>query len=412
MKETKPYSISKYAVKQAWEQVKRNKGSHGVDEESLSAFEANLKGNLYKLWNRMSSGSYFPQAVREVAIPKTGGGERKLGIPTITDRIAQTVAKLYLEPQLEAIFHRNSYGYRPQRSAKQALHEARMKCWQYDWVIDLDIKGFFDNIDHGLLQKALYRHCREEWIRMYVSRWLAVPVKGKDGGLENRTTGTPQGGVISPLLANLFLHYCFDKWMDLNYPNISFERYADDIIIHCNSKEEAEYLLARIGQRLADCRLSLNELKSKIVYCKDGKRTANHPVNKFNFLGYEFRARHSCSKKGHYYVGFMPGISPEAGKTITTTMRSWGLHNWSQYSIKAIADWINPVLRGWVNYYGWYNRHLLSKLFVRLDYRLLRWYVKKYKRQNKRKAVIWLKRLQQAERPLFAHWKLGYSQTG
>jgi RNA-directed DNA polymerase len=410
MTETKPYKISRYAVKEAWERVKRNKGASGADEESLAMFEANLKDNLYKLWNRMSSGSYYPPPVKEVAIPKRGGGERRLGIPTVGDRVAQMVAKMYLEPQIEVVFHKDSYGYRPGRSAHDALRTARTRCWQYDWVIDLDIKGFFDNISHELLLKALGRHCREAWIKLYVKRWLKSEVVRQDGTVEARRSGTPQGGVISPLLANLFLHYAFDRWMEMHAPDNPFERYADDIAVHCKSREEAEALLMRISDRLKACDLELNEVKSKIVYCKDCQRTGSHDHEKFDFLGYEFRPRLSRSKKGHYYVGFLPGISPRAGKSITMSMRAWKLHHyWCLHTIRAIAEWINPVLRGWINYYGVYNRHLLGKLLVKLDFRLLRWYMKKYKRHNKKRAVGWLKQLKKLHPCLFAHWNLGYA---
>jgi RNA-directed DNA polymerase len=265
MNKTKPFCISKQEVMSAWERVKANKGTYGVDKESIEDFEINLKDNLYKLWNRMSSGTYFPPPLRGVAIPKRDGkkGIRMLGIPTVTDRIAQAVVKSHLESIVEPKFHEDSYGYRPGKSALEAVGVARQRCWREDWCIDLDIKGFFDNLDHELMMKAVKHHTDQKWIHLYVERWLKAPLQTEEGGLIERKSGSPQGSVVSPLLANLFMHHGFDEWMRKNYPTIRFEGYADDIITHCRSQEEAEKILEAIKERLKECGLEINPGKTK-----------------------------------------------------------------------------------------------------------------------------------------------------
>ncbi len=309
MSETKSFEIPRQWVYDAWLDVRANKGAAGVDGISISDFEADLKNNLYKIWNRMSSGSYFPPPVMRVTIPKASGGERHLGVPTVADRIAQTVVKRVLEPELERIFHPDSYGYRPGKSAHDALAQTRQRCWQYDWIIDLDVKGFFDNIDHELMMKAVRKHTDSPWMLLYIERWLKVGMMEEGGSVEKRDKGTPQGGVISPLLANLFLHYAFDVWMKRNHPSIVFERYADDIIVHCQSQREAEELLEAIKERMEAVQLELHPDKTKIVYCKDARRTGDHEHVKFDFLGYTFRPRKIKTRQGKYSVGFTPAIS-------------------------------------------------------------------------------------------------------
>lgn len=283
MDKTKPKSlvISKLNVWQAYQQVKANRGGCGVDQVSLEAFEENLQDNLYKIWNRMSSGSYMPPPVRRVDIEKTDGGTRPLGIPTVGDRIAQMVVKRELYPKLEPIFHVWSYGYRPGRSALDAVGAARKHCWQWPWVLDLDIKGFFDSIDHELLLKAVRQHTECRWHVLYIERWLQAPVLHADGCLEQRTRGTPQGGVISPLLANLFLHYAFDAWMQRHWPGVWFERYADDVVCHCETEQQAQMLWASLRERFAACRLTLHPTKTQIVYCKDDRRKGTYPNTRF-----------------------------------------------------------------------------------------------------------------------------------
>ncbi len=298
MNKAKPFCISKWEVWEAYKLVKANKGAAGVDGQSIAEFEEDVKDNLFKIWNRMSSGSYFPPPVRRVDIPKDNGRTRPLGIPTVADRIAQTVVKRYLEPILEEYFHPDSYGYRPGKSAREAIGVARQRCWRYDWVLDLDIKRFFDSIDHGLLMRAVRKHTDCKWVLLGIERWLKAPVQLEDGSLIYRDKGTPQGGVISPLLANLFLHYTFDMWMKRQNPRIPFERYADDVICHCRSKDKAEGLRKSIEGRLAECRLELNSQKTKIVYCKDDDRRGNYPEQKFDFLGFTFRPRRAKKSKG------------------------------------------------------------------------------------------------------------------
>ncbi|MCA1617697.1 MAG: group II intron reverse transcriptase/maturase, partial [Acidobacteria bacterium] len=251
MDKTKPYSISKKVVWEAYLRVKANDGAAGIDDESVADFERDLKNNLYKIWNRMSSGTYFPPPVRTVSIPKSNGGERKLGIPTVGDRVAQMVVKLYLEPEVEPHFHPDSYGYRPAKSAVDAVETARKRCWRYDWCIDLDIKGFFDNLDHSLIMRAVKKHTNVAWVLLYIERWLKAPIQLEDGTLEERDRGTPQGSVVSPLLANTFMHHAFDEWMRGEFPHVPFERYADDVLVHCASEKQAKFVLAAIQKRLA-----------------------------------------------------------------------------------------------------------------------------------------------------------------
>ena len=350
--QAKPFDISKQVVWEAYKRVKANKGAAGVDDESIEVFEKNLKNNLYKIWNRMSSGTYFPPPVRSVAIPKKDGGERRLGIPTVSDRIAQTVVKMYLEPMVEPHFHPDSYGYRPRKSALDAVGAARQRCWRYDWIIDLDIRGFFDNLDHALILRAVGKYTQCPWILLYVERWLKAPAQQEDGSLTPRTKGTPQGGVASPLMANIFLHLAFDDWMRKAHPDVPFERYADDIVAHCKTEKKAEQVLESIKRRLVQCGLEVHPAKTKIVYCKDDDRRGNYPNEKFNFLGYAFRPRRSKNRFGKYFVNFSPAASNEAAKKMRQEMRSWNLPLRSDKAIDDLARMWNPVLRGWIQYYG------------------------------------------------------------
>jgi RNA-directed DNA polymerase len=272
MTTAKPFEISKQIVWSAYLQVKRSKGSPGYDQESMEVFEKDLKNKLYKIWNRLSSGTYFPPPVLEVEIPKADGKVRKLGVPTISDRIAQTVVKQYLEPIVEPHFHSDSYGYRPNKSALQAVGQARWRCWRDNWVLDLDIKSFFDTIDHRLMMAAVRKFTQSPWILLYIERWLKADGITKEGKQTKREIGTPQGGVISPLLANIYLHFAFDIWMGNNYPHVHFERYADDIVIHCRSMKQLEMVKGKLTKRFAECKLSLNPEKTKVVYCKDANR--------------------------------------------------------------------------------------------------------------------------------------------
>lgn len=414
MSQAKPFDISKQVVWEAYKRVKSNRGTYGVDGESISDFEVNLKDNLYKVWNRMTSGSYFPPAVRAVEIPKGNGGKRVLGIPTVSDRIAQMVAKTYLEPKLEPHFHEDSYGYRPGKSAIEALGMARQRCWRRDWVLDLDIKGFFDNIDHELLMRAVKKHTDCAWILLYVERWLKVPSQGVDGVRVNRDKGTPQGGVISPLLANLFLHYALDVWMKKNHPNIPFERYADDAVFHCRTEVEAKTLREAIESRLRECRLELHPEKTKIVYCKDDDRRGSYPNEKFDFLGYTFRPRRSKNRAGKFFVNFSPAISNEAAKSVRETMRTWRLHLRSDMRLEELSRATNVVLRGWINYYGRYYRSALYPTFKGLNRIMVKWAMRKYRRFRRRpkKAMYWLGTVAKRDPSLFAHWQMGVKPDG
>ena len=413
MNKEKPFKISKKVVWEAYQRVRANKGAAGVDAESIADFEKDLKGNLYKIWNRMSSGSYFPPPVRAVVIPKAKGGQRVLGVPTVADRVAQMVVKIYLEPKVEPIFHSDSYGYRPGKSAIEAVGRARERCWSYDWVLDLDIKGFFDSIDHGLLMKAVRKHTDSKWTLLYVERWLKAPAQQPDGTLVQRDRGTPQGGVVSPLLANLFLHYAFDDWMRRRYPEIPFERYADDVIVHCKTEVEAKELRTAIGERLGQCKLELHSEKTKIIYCKDDKRRGTYSDEKFDFLGFTFRPRLAKSRWEKYFVGFNPAISHEATKSIQSTVRSWRLHRRSDKSLGDLAQMYNPIIRGWINYYGSYYKSSLYQVFYQLSRSLIRWTMRKYKKLHchTQRAVHWLGRVALREPNLFAHWQMGMRPT-
>jgi len=407
--QTKPYKISKNIVMEAFERVKSNRGAAGIDRESLADFEADLKNNLYKIWNRMSSGVYFPPPVRMVEIPKKVGGTRALGIPTVSDRIAQMVVKIYFEPQVEPIFHRDSYGYRPGKSAIQALSVTRQRCWRYARVLEFDIKGLFDNIDHELLLKAVRKHAKENWNILYIERWLKAPFQKADGSLETRSRGTPQGGVVSPLLANLFLHYAFDRWMQKTFPCNPFARYADDAVIHCQGREEAENIQKALEERLRECGLELHSKKTRIVYCKaDGKeQLAEH--RKFDFLGFTFRARRAKHPAGHSFTGFLPAISGNAAKSARQTMRNWKIPNRTDLTLEEIAEFCNPVLTGWVSYYGTFYKSALYNLYSHLTHKLVIWVMRKYKRfrGRYRSALQWLARVARTNPKLFIHWKRG-----
>ena len=409
MTEAKPFTISKGLVWQAWLRVKANKGVAGVDGQSLADYECNLGGNLYKLWNRMSSGSYFPPPVMRVDIKKKDGGTRPLGIPTVADRIAQTVVKLIVEPLVEPVFHENSYGYRPNRSAHDALAVARKRCWRRNWVIDLDIKGFFDNLDHDLMMRAVEHHIKEPWVLLYIKRWLQAPVESEGDQIE-RTKGTPQGGVISPLLANLFMHYAFDRWLERNIPNVWFERFADDALVHCYTKQEAESVLEKIRLRLLDCGLTLHPVKTKLIYCKDEYRPEKHEHTSFDFLGYTFRPRMTRSRNGRYFVSFLPAISKASAQHIRDTIRKLEIPTKrSRYSLPEIAKLINPYVRGWINYFGKFYPSEMKKALYYVETTLVRWAMGKYKklRGHKVRAARCLGRIAHRVPMLMAHWRIG-----
>ncbi len=408
MDKAKPFCIAKREVWEAYKQVKANQGAAGVDGQTIAEFEEDLSNNLYRIWNRMSSGSYLPPPIRRVNIPKGDGKTRPLGIPTVADRIAQMVVKRYLEPILEPVFHEDSYGYRPRRSAHHALSVTRQRCWRYDWVLDLDIKGFFDNIDWTLLMRAVRRHTDCKWVLLYVERWLNAPVCMPDGALVTREKGTPQGAVISPILANLFLHYAFDRWMQEQHPGILFERYADDVVCHCRSESEAVALRHALEGRLEACKLELHPDKTKIVYCKDANRRGNYPQQRFDFLGYTFRPRKAMNRNGELFVSFSPAVSEKAAKAMRTKIRRWKLHHHNDLELAEVAHWARPVIRGWVQYYGRFRPSALRGALRTIDHFLVRWAQRKYKKLRGRtmQAWDWLRRVQARQPTLFSHWGL------
>jgi RNA-directed DNA polymerase len=393
--------------------VKANKGAAGVDEETIGEFEKDLKGNLYKIWNRMSSGSYFPPAVKAVEIAKKSGGVRILGIPTVSDRVAQMVVKLHFEPKVEPIFAADSYGYRPGKSAIDALRITRGRCWRYDWVIELDIRKLFDRIDHELLMKAVREHTDSVWEILYIERWLKAPFQMQDGRLVERTMGTPQGGVVSPVIANLFMHYAFDEWMRREHPNNPWARYADDGVIHCRTQKEAESLLIELGERFKECKLELNTEKTRIVYCKDDDRRGNYPLTSFDFLGYTFRPRRSKNRWGKCFINFSPAVSNAASKAMRQTIRGWRMQLKSDVGIDDLSRMFNPVVRGWINYYGCFYKSQLYSVLRHMNRALMYWARRKYKKLavHKRRASSWLGRLARNRPELFAHWQMGILPT-
>jgi RNA-directed DNA polymerase len=410
MDRAKPFCIDKSDVWEAYKQVKTNRGAAGVDGQSIEDFDGDVSKNLYRIWNRMSSGSYFPPPVRRVDIPKgDNGGTRPLGIPTVSDRIAQMVVKRYLEPILEPVFHRDSYGYRPRKSAHDALVKARQRCWAHDWVLDLDIKSFFDEIDWNLLMRAVRRHTDCPWVLLYLERWLRAPVRMPDGTLVDRERGTPQGAVVSPVLANLFLHYAFDHWMQREYPSIPFERYADDVICHCASEAQALELLQALERRFADCHLRLNPQKTKIVYFKDANRPGEYPAQSFDFLGYTFRPRVAIGRGRKRFVSFIPAVSGKAAKRMRREVRRWRLHLRSDLELEDIAKWVRPTLAGWVRYYGRFYPSKLREELRTIDAFIVRWVSRKYKRFRGHTLAVWewLRSLRRRNPGLFAHWTLG-----
>lgn len=405
----KAFEIPKQLVWEAYLKMKANGGAAGVDEQSIEEFEKDLKGNLYKIWNRMSSGSYFPPPVLGVPIPKKSGGSRMLGIPTVGDRVAQMTVKLWVEPMLEPHFHRDSYGYRPKKSAHHALEVTRRRCWRYDWVVEFDIRRLFDNISHDLLLRALRKHCECKWVLLYVERWLKAPMQDETGKVVERTKGTPQGGVVSPLLANLFLHYAFDIWMSRNFPSVPFCRYADDGLLHCKTQKQAEFMLMTIEERFRDCGLEIHPDKSKIVYCKDINRRAGYERVSFDFLGFGFRPRSSKDKYGRRYVNFSPAISNDAKKALRQEIKSWHIQLKNEHALDDLSRMFNPVLRGWANYYCRFYKTAMYSIWQHMNRYLVRWVMRKYKRfaWHQRQAREWLNRVARANIGLFVHWQLG-----
>jgi RNA-directed DNA polymerase len=413
----KPFDISKWVVWEAYQRVKANKGAAGVDERSIAEFEQDRDKNLYRIWNRMSSGCYFPPPVKAVEIPKAGGkGVRVLGVPTVADRVAQTAVRMYLEPKVEPIFHPDSYGYRPKKSALDAVGMCRQRCWRADWVVDLDIRAFFDSVPWELILRAVEHHIDtdQRWILLYVRRWLAAPIQQPDGSLVERDRGTPQGSAISPLLANLFMHYAFDAWMAREFPGIPFERYCDDAVVHCGSEGQARRVRDAIAARLAQVGLELHPEKTRIVYCKDDDRRGDHEVTSFTFLGYTFRPRLAKNKWGKHFVSFLPAVSRDAVVSMGREIRSWHIARRSDKSLDDLARMFNSIVQGWINYYGRFYKSMLYPVLRRLNRHLMRWACRKYKRlkRRERKAMHWLAEVARRAPGLFAHWRFGLRPDG
>ncbi len=398
---TKSQPISRVMVLKAYQKVRENKGSGGVDNMTWDDLDANLNRNLYKLWNRLTSGSYFPQDVKQVEIPKKDGGVRKLGIPTILDRIAQQVVKTHLEPKVEPYFHESSFGYRIQRNCHQALQQANHNCNYYDWVIDLDIKGFFDNIDHDLLMKAVEHYCKDKWVLLYINRWLKAGILQKDGLRIERLTGTPQGGVISPLLANIYLNVVFDQWMQKNHPEKPFERYADDIVVHCKTERQAKYLLQKIEERMAVCKLTLHPEKTKIINLT-GKTQVKYP-RKFDYLGYTLKPLWSKTKKG-FHLMIAPMMSIKSRSSVLEKLGDLRIHK-MRCKIQDIAEKLNPILEGVINYYCKFLPRKTNYLWYMVNQMLIKW-VNWQKGLSKQESIKWLRIKWKENTKLFAHWNL------
>lgn len=405
VKKTVP--IEYYDVAKAYQKVRKGGKAVGIDQESWADFDKEPERNLYVIWNRLASGSYHPQPVREVEIPKKDGSKRKLGIPTLRDRIAQQVVKDYMEKRIDKLFHENSYGYRPLKSAHQAIEQVRQNTFGFDWVLDMDISKFFDEVDHDLTLKAVSHVMEEKWVLMYVERWLKMPVQKQDGTVEPKQgKGTPQGGVISPLLANLYLHFAMDKWLSNHYPTVRFVRYADDVVIHCSTHQQAEQVKEALINRLAEVKLRVNESKTHIAYCKDYRRKESHEKVKFEFLGFSYQPRARKSKRdGKNFMAFTAEISPTNKKRIIQTIRELGVWRDTRVEIQSIAAQLNAKLRGWINYYGLYSKRSLRIALVKVEERLVKWLKKKHK-AGTRKARAKLKVIRRENPELFYHWKI------
>jgi RNA-directed DNA polymerase len=412
--QVKPFEISKQVVWEAYLRVKANRGAAGVDGQTIERFEQDLKNNLFKLWNRLSSGSYFPPLVKAVAIPKAAGGVRILGVPTVADRIAQTVAAMYLERQVEPMFHPDSYGYRPGRSALDAVSTCRGRCWRNDWVIDLDVRAFFDSVDHSLMLKAVARHTDQKWVLLYVKRWLTAPLQRQDGSLVARDRGTPQGSAISPVLANLFMHYAFDTWLTRTFPAVTFERYCDDAVIHCGSEAQARHVREALAARLAQVGLELHPDKTRIVYCRDADRRGEYEHTSFTFLGYTFRPRLAKNRFGKHFVSFLPAVSRDAVKAMGREIRSWHIAKRSDKTLSDLARMFNSIVQGWINYYGRFYKSALYPLLRRINEHLVRWACRKYKRlrRRERRARELLAGASRRYPGMFAHWRFGQRPAG
>jgi RNA-directed DNA polymerase len=403
----KSHDIPKRLVWDAWLKVKDNGGAAGADGVTIEQFEEDLSGNLYRLWNRMSSGSYFPGPVRAVEIPKKGG-IRVLGVPNVVDRIAQTAAAMALEPSVEPMFHEDSYAYRPGRAPVDAVTVCRERCFRKDWVVDLDIRAFFDSVPWDLMLRAVAHHTDQKWVVLYVERWLKAPMQRPDGSLVQRVKGTPQGSPISPVLANLFLHYGLDAWMVREFPAVPFERFADDAVIHCVSERQACVVRAAVARRLAEVGLELHPDKTRIVYCKDSNRRGTYEQVSFTFCGYTFRPREAYNKRQHVgFTAFLPAVSPGKLTAMSRRVASWRIHRRVNLTLDDLAAEINQVLRGWLAYFTAFYPSAVSPLCDRIDNHLMRWARWKYKRLecSGKRTRAWLTGVQTRTPGLFVHWR-------
>lgn len=399
--EVKSQPITKVMVWQAYKKVKSNRGASGIDGMSWEQLDTNLSKQLYKLWNRLTSGSYYPEPVKEVAIGKKDGGIRNLGIPTLLDRIAQEVVKHQLEKIVEPIFHQHSYGYRPHRSSHDAVKQSCSSCFNHDFAIDIDIKGFFDTIDHDLLLKSVAHYCQDKWILMYVERWLKAGVVRSDGQEMQTESGTPQGGVISPLLANIFLHIVFDSWMDKEHPEKPFERYADDIVVHCKTEKQAQYVLRAIEKRMKQCKLELHPKKTKIVNLR-GKSEKNYPKS-YDFLGFTIRPN-QAKINGKYYEVPSIFVSKRSRTAILEKFKAIEIHK-RRISLELLAAKLNPIIRGVINYFHKFSDNHMRCVWNELNAKLLKW-VKWEKGMYKYSAINWLRNQYKQKPKLFSHWLL------
>ena len=396
------YEITKEEVLESWKAVRGAQGGPGFDGKTIKDVEDKLEGELYKIWNRMSSGSYQAQNVKIVEIPKMKGGTRKLGIPNVTDRIAQGVIKKRLEDILEPQFHENSYAYRPNRSAIDAVLLARTRCFEREWVVEIDIKGFFDNIDHGMMMEIVRQYTDDKVILLYAKKFLEAKAVTEEGEEIIRTKGTPQGGVVSPVLANLYLHEAFDKWIQDSYPNIQFERYADDIVVHCVTEKQAVFIKDMIQKRMQIYKLELHPEKTRIVYAgkKNDFDDRKHKLSrKFTFLGYDFKPREWKGK-----LVFTPAVSKSALKMMNLKLKVLKLGSKTQEDIEHVVKLLNPIVRGWITYYGKTRRSALYKLADYVDKRIVKWIMKKHKIRQHGKAWKFLKEMKRTTPKLFYHW--------
>jgi len=409
--ETKTQPISKEQVWASWKRIKQGGKGVGVDNIASAEIVKNPRKYLYPLWNRLASGSYFPPPVREVSIPKGEDKVRRLGIPTVIDRVAQDVIRQELEVIAEPLFHPSSFGYRPGKSQHDAIEQCAKNCWERWYVVDIDIKGFFDHIDHDHMMRILRKFTDKRHILLYCERWLKAPARTEEGEDRDRNEGSPQGGVISPLLSNIFLHEVFDSWMQQHHSIMVFERYADDIIIHTRSIEQSAFILDKVRERFKQYALELNEEKTKIVYCyrtaRFHKESKDVPVS-FDFLGFTFKPRKCSRSDGQRFWGFRPSISMKSRKRIIGEIKKLAIHKWVDKDIHFIAAALASKIRGWINYYGKYRISELHPLFRALNKRIARWLRNKYRLKTYGHSYSLMKRIIASFPNTFVHWEYGF----